>query len=71
MVNGFWYNNDQILDTLYLDYKGAKNIHVLSVFIRGFEGFCRFFPGVWHVDLDLDMVTGFLLTHDLNLDSLS
>ena len=31
----------------------------------------RFLTGVWHLDLDLDMVTGLLYTHDLNFGSLS
>ena len=44
----------QIL-ALYLDFKGAKNIHVL---IWGFSGACGFLTGVWHLDIDLDMVTG-------------
>ena len=45
----------QIL-ALYLDFEGAKNIHVLSVIIWGFGGCWRFLTGVWHLDLDLDMV---------------
>ena len=44
---------------LYLDFEGAKNIHVLQVLIRGFGGCWRFLTGVWHPDIDLDMVTGF------------
>ena len=43
---------------LYLDFKGAKNIHVLKVFIWGFGGLERFLTGVRHLDLDLNMVTG-------------
>ena len=43
----------------YLDFEGAKNIHVLKVLIWGFEGHWRFLTGVWHLYLDLDMVTGF------------
>ena len=31
----------------------------------------RFLTGVWHLDLDLDMVTGLWYTHDLNFGSLS
>ena len=43
---------------LYLDFEGAKNIHVLEVLIRGFGGHSRFLTGGWHLDLDLNMVTG-------------
>ena len=43
---------------LYLDFKGAKKIHVLNILIWGFGGGWRFLTGVWHLDLDLDMVTG-------------
>ena len=47
----------QIL-ALYLDLEGAKNIHALQVLIWEFGGHWRFQTGVWHLDLDLDMVTG-------------
>ena len=47
----------QILDP-YLDFKGAKNIHVLKVLIWGFGGSWRFLTGVWHLDFDLYMVPG-------------
>ena len=47
----------QIL-ALHLDFKGAKKIYVLYVLILGFGGGCRVLTGVWHLDLDLDMVTG-------------
>ena len=60
----------QIL-TLYLDFEGAKNIHVLLVIIWGFGGCWRFLTGVWHLDLDLDMVTGLLYNYDLHFGSLS
>ena len=43
---------------LYLDFEGAKNIHVLNVLIWDFGGCWRVLPGVWHIDLDLDIVTG-------------
>ena len=43
---------------LYLDFEGAKNIHVLWVLIWGFGGCWRFLIGVWHPDIDLDLVTG-------------
>ena len=48
----------QIL-ALYLDFEGAKNIHVLKVLIWGFGGRWRFLTGVWNLDIDLDMVPGF------------
>ena len=41
---------------LYLDFEGAKNIHVLNVLIWGFGGGWRFLTGIWHLDLGLDMV---------------
>ena len=47
----------QIL-ALYLNFEGAKNIHVLQVLIWGFSGCWRFLTWVWHLDLDLNMVTG-------------
>ena len=43
---------------LYLDFEGAKNINVPLVLIWGFGGRWRFLTGVWHLDLDLEMVTG-------------
>ena len=43
---------------LNFDFEGAKNINVLEVFIWGFGGRWKFLTGVWHLDLDLDMVTG-------------
>ena len=42
----------------YIDFEGAKNTHFLKVLIWGFGGCWRFLTGVWHLDLDLDMVTG-------------
>ena len=50
---GLFYTYD-----LYLNFEGAKNIHVLKVLIWGFGGLWGFLTGVWHLDLDLDMVTG-------------
>ena len=35
MVTGLWYTQIRIL-TLYLDFEGAKNIHVLQVMIWSF-----------------------------------
>ena len=51
----------QIL-ALFLDFEGAKNIKVLKVLIWGLGGRWRFLTGVWHFDLDLDMVTGLWFT---------
>ena len=42
---------------IYLDFEGAKDIHVLKVLIWGFGGCWRFLTGIWHFDLDLNMVT--------------
>ena len=44
----------------YLDFEGAENIHVLKGLIWGFGGHWRFLNGVWHLDLDFDMVIGLL-----------
>ena len=56
---------------VYLDFEGAKNIHVLSVLIWGFDGGWRFLTGVKHLNLDLDIISGFLYTGNLNFGSLS
>ena len=56
---------------LYLDFEGAKNLHVLLVLIWGFVGHRRFLTEVWHLDLDSDIVTGLWYTHDPNFGSLS
>ena len=42
----------------YLDFEGAMKTHVLKVLIWGFGECWRFPTGVWHLDLDLDMVIG-------------
>ena len=47
-----------IILALYLDFEGAKNIHVLEVLIWGFGGRWRLLIEIWHLDLDLDMVNG-------------
>ena len=60
----------QIL-ALYLDFEGAKNIHVLKVIIWGFGGCWRFLTGVQHLDLDLDIVIHLFYNHDPNFGSLS
>ena len=60
----------QIL-TLYLNFEGAKNFHVLSVLIWGFSGGCGFLTWVWHLDIDFDMVSGLWFTHILIFGSLS
>ena len=49
---------------LYLDFEGSKTINVLQVLIWGPTG-------IWHLDLDLYMVTGLWYTHVLNFGSLS
>ena len=56
---------------LYLDFEGAKNIHVLSVLIWGFGGCWRILTGVCHLYLDLDVVIGLWYNHDLNIGPLS
>ena len=57
MVNGLYTTMIKIL-VLYLDFEGAKNINVLKGLICSFVGCWRSLIGVWHLDLDLDMVTG-------------
>ena len=52
---------------LSLDIEGAKNIHVLQVPILNYEGCCIFLTGVWHLNLHLDMVTGFYTTGFLSM----
>ena len=41
---------------LYLDFEDAKNIHDLEVLIWGFGRRWRFLTGVWHLDLNMNMV---------------
>ena len=60
----------QIL-ALHLDFEGAKNIHVLQVFIWGFGGRWRFLTGVWHLEFDLDRVTVLWYSYIPNFGSLS
>ena len=60
----------QIL-ALYLNFEGAKNTHIPKVFIWVFGGCWRFLTRVWHLYIDLDMVTGLLYTHDSNFGTLS
>ena len=52
----------QIL-ALDLYFEGAKKIHVLEVLIWDFGGCWRFLTGVWHLDLDLDRITGIWYYH--------
>ena len=52
--------------SLSLDFEGANNIQLLQVLIWGIGRHCRFLTGVWHLDLDLDMVPGLYYTHDPN-----
>ena len=56
---------------LYLDFEGAKNIHVLLVFMWGFLGHWRYLTGVRDLGLDLDMVTGLWHTQVPSFGSLS
>ena len=49
--------------TLYLNFEGAKNIHVLQVFILGSEGHWRFLTVVRQLYPNLDTITGFLYVH--------
>ena len=40
-----------LIFALYIDFQGAKNIHVLKALILGFGQCWRFLSGVWHLDL--------------------
>ena len=60
----------QIL-ALYLDFEGAKKIHVLQVLIWGYGGHWRFLTGPLHPDIDSNIVTGLWYTHIPNFGSLS
>ena len=60
----------QIL-ALYLDFEGAKNIHVLEVLIWYLRGRWGLLTWIWHLDLDLDMVTGLWYIHVSNFGSQS
>ena len=55
----------------YVDFKGAKNTHVLKVLIWGFGGCWRFLTGVWHLDSDFDVIIGLWYNHAPNSGSLS
>ena len=44
--------------TLYLDFEGAENIHVLQVLILDFGGLSRLIARVLYLDFDFEMVTG-------------
>ena len=59
----------QIL-VLFSDFEGAKNIHVVYVLMWVFGGRWVCLTGVWHLDLDLDMVTSLYYTNDLDFGSL-
>ena len=53
------------------EFEGLKNIHVLQVLIWGFGERWRFLTGIWHPDIDLDIVTGLWYNHIPNFGSLS
>ena len=55
---------------LFSDFEGAKNIHVVYVLMWVFGGRWVCLTGVWHLDLDLDMVTSLYYTNDLDFGSL-
>ena len=56
---------------LHFGFEGTKNIHVLQVLILGFGERWRFLTWVWHLDLDLERVSGVYYTYALNFGSLS
>ena len=58
----------QIL-ALYLDFEEANNINILWVLICDFGEHWKSLPGVWDVDLDLDMVTCLWYTNIPNFGS--
>ena len=58
------------ISAVYLDFEGAKNIHVLFALIWNFGGCWGFLTEVWHLDINLDMVNGLWYTHIPNFDYL-
>ena len=56
MVTGLSYNHVPNFGS-HLDFEVAKNIHVPFVLIQDFGGCWMILTGVWHFNLDLDMVT--------------
>ena len=70
MVTVLWYTH---VPNFYCItwFLGWNYILVLKVLIWGFGGCWRFLTWVWHLGLDLDIVTGFWYTNDLNFGSLS
>ena len=65
----FWKSLFKIL-AINIHFEDAKDIHVLWVPNWGFGGGWRFLTGVWHLDLDCDMVTGLRYTYIPNFGSL-
>ena len=59
----------QIL-ALYLDFDGAENINFPLVQIQSFGGCWRFLIGVFHLDLELDMIAGLWYSHVFRFCSL-
>ena len=57
--------------TLYFGFGGEKIIHLLKVLLWGFGGFWGFLTRVWHLNLDLDIVTCLWYIHDPNFGSLT
>ena len=63
----------QIL-ALYLNFKAAKNIHVLQVQVPGLGGHWRFLIGVRNLDHDLDRfrkLAGIFPNYSLHSDQIS
>ena len=69
MVIGLWYTHVPNFGSLSWFWR-FKKIHVLWVLIWGFGGRWTFLTGFWHLDLDLDIVTGLRYNQDLNFGSL-
>ena len=65
MVTGLWSTHDPNFCSLSWFWKW-KNIHVFQVLIWEFWGSWRILSGVWHLDLNLDIVTGLWYAHVLN-----
>ena len=70
MVTSLWYNHDPSFGSLSWFWRCKEHPCPLSPHL-GFGGRWRFLTGVWHLDLDLDMVIGLWYTLDLNFGSLS
>ena len=62
-VSGLWYTHDPNFWSLSW-FLRCQQHPCPKVLIWGFWGCFRLLTGIWHLDLDLNMVTGLWYTHD-------